>query len=143
MSGLPEEHITDTALDNTSRAPEAVDPTQTAVPGPSPNPATNILINDIILRSVGRISRMTVEKAILGKQYGRELAKDAVENRSTINTLAAYAITKVATRSIPGAALVASGLVVKTLFDRSQRRRQAVREGNQTIRDMAAEDERA
>ncbi|MBH5321899.1 hypothetical protein [Aurantiacibacter sediminis] len=140
---MSENHLTDIALDETSRAPEALDPTDTAVPGPSPNPATNILINDVILRSVGRVSRMTVEKAILGKQYGRELAKDAVENRSTINTLAVYAITKVATRSIPGAALVASGLLAKTLFDRSQNRRAAVKQGNRTIRDMAAEDERA
>ncbi len=115
--------------------------TSEPVPGPSPNPATNLMINDIILRSVGRIARMTVEKAILGKQYGKELAKDAVENRSTVKTLTAYAITKVATRSIPGAALVTTGLIVKTLFDRSQRRREAIRRGDKTIRNIAQGDD--
>ncbi|MDE1467700.1 hypothetical protein [Aurantiacibacter sp. D1-12] len=134
---MSDNHITDQAADALREAGGDDHTTGEPVPGPSPNAATNLMINDIILRSVGRISRMTVEKAILGKQYGKELAQDAVDNRSTMSTLAAFAITKVATRSLPGAALVTTGLIAKTLFDRSQRRREAIRQGNKTIRDMA------
>ena len=140
MAELSDDHITNIGVDDTSRDPKTLVSSKTVVPGPSTNPATNMLINDIILRSVGRLSRMTVEKAILGKQYGKQMAKDAVENRSLANTLFAYGITKVATRSIPGAALVGTGLLVKTLFDRSQNRRKSFRKGTQTLQDVA-EDE--
>ena len=110
------------------------------MPGPSPNPATNLLIHDILLRSVGRLSRQTVEKALLGKRYGKDFAKEAVENRSMLHALAAYGVTKVATKSIPGFALVSSGLIAKTLFDRSQSKRRARRDGEQTLRKQADPD---
>lgn len=105
------------------------------VPGPSPNPATNLLIHDIVLRSIGRLSRISVEKAMLGRKYGREFARETVDNRSSLHALAAYGVTKVATRSIPGFALVTTGLILKTLFDRSQSRRKAQREGAGTLRE--------
>lgn len=126
------EHITD-------RVANAVvdDTSATHVPGPSTNPATNLLINDIALRSIGRLSRQTVEKALLGKQYGRDFAKEAVENRSTLHVLATYAVTRLATNSLPGLALVSGGLIVKTLFDRSQSRRKARHKGTQQLRDQA------
>ena len=111
-----------------------------AVPGPSPNPSTNLVIHDIALRSVGRLSRMTVEKALLGRRYGSQFAKDAVENRSLIHTLAAYGVTKFATKSVPGFALVTTGLLAKTLFDRSQSRRNARKAGEKSLRKQARED---
>lgn len=130
-------HITDKLSDAMNRgdsdAPEKV-------PGPSPNPSTNLIINDIMLRSVGRLSRLTVEKALLGRQYGSRFAKEAVENRSVLHTLAAYGVTKLATRSLPGAAVVGTGLALKVLFDRSQSRRKARREGEQTLRKQADSD---
>ena len=110
------------------------------MPGPSPNPATNLLIHDILLRSVGRLSRQTVEKALLGKRYGKDFAKEAVENRSMLHALAAYGVTKFATKSIPGFALVSSGLIAKTLFDRSQSKRRARRQGEETLRKQADPD---
>ena len=110
------------------------------VVGPSPNPATNLIIHDIVLRSVGRLSRMTVEKAVLGKQYGNSFAKDAVENRSVVHALAAYGVTKFAKKSVPGAAVVGAGLLVKVLFDRSQSRRKARQNGRQALRKQADPD---
>ena len=125
-------HITD-------RAAGALDDlTETnTVPGPSPNPSTNLIINDILLRSVGRLARMTVEKAILGQRYGKEFAKDAVENRSLMHTLAAYGVTKFATRSVPGFALVSTGLLGKVLFDRSKSRRKSRQAGERALSKQA------
>ncbi|WP_052769073.1 hypothetical protein [Aurantiacibacter marinus] len=127
-------HLTDIAADAVADAEDD------RVPGPSPNPATNLMIQDILLRSVGRVSRMTLEKALLGKKYGTEFAKDAVENRSLTHTLAAYGVTKFATKSLPGFALVSTGLLVKTLFDRSQGKRKARKAGEKALRDQADPD---
>ncbi|MDP4538736.1 hypothetical protein Q9K01_03760 [Qipengyuania sp. DY56-A-20] len=130
-------HLTDMASDRIDDAVESVSGERDTVPGPSTNPSTNLIINDILLRSVGRLSRITVEKAVLGRKYGSQFAKDAVENRSLLHTMAAYGVTKVATRSLPGAAIVSTGLVLKVLFDRSQSRRKSRRTGERMLRKQA------
>lgn len=130
-------HITDTLASGISKAGGK---TRTGkVPGPSPNPATNALIHDIALRSAGRIARLALEKGLLGKRYGAQFAKEAVENRSLLHTVAAYGVTKIATRSVPGAALVGGGLLLKTLYDRSQSRREARRAGDKALAQQAEE----
>ncbi len=111
-----------------------------SVPGPSTNPQTNALIHEIVLRSGGRMVRKAMEKGLLARRYGADVAKDAVDNRSLVSTLVSYGVTKVATRSLPGAALVGGSLLVKTLFDRSQSRRAAKNAGDAAIRDTAADD---
>ena len=130
-------HLTDVVGDKVEdaldRAPGHDDP----VPGPSSNPSTNLIIHDILLRSAGRLSRMAVEKALLGRQYGKQFAKDAVENRSVVQTLAAYGVTKVATKSVPGALVVGTGLALKVLFDRSQSRRKSKRSGEKALQKNA------
>ncbi len=133
-------HLTDTVSDRIDDAADAISGERDTVPGPSTNPSTNLIINDILLRSVGRLSRLTVEKAVLGRKYGSQFAKDAVENRSLLHTMAAYGVTKVATRSIPGAAIVSTGLVLKVLFDRSQSRRKSRRAGESALRKQAKPD---
>lgn len=133
-------HITDRVGHAIDKATTEISGKGDHVPGPSPNPSTNLIINDILLRSVGRLSRLTVEKAILGRQYSKQFAKDAVENRSLLHTLAAYGVTKVATRSVPGAVLVTAGLAAKTLFDRAQSKKSARREGDRALRKQADPD---
>ncbi|NNC51606.1 MAG: hypothetical protein HKO08_01025 [Erythrobacter sp.] len=133
-------HLTDYAADAIERATDDRPAQKDPVPGPSTNAATNLIINDILLRSVGRLSRQTVEKLLLGRQYGQQFAKDAVENRSLVHTLAAYGVTKVATKSVPGAVAVTGALVLKVLFDRSQSRREARRKGRKMLRKQADED---
>ncbi|MGB3167726.1 MAG: hypothetical protein WBA68_13225 [Alteraurantiacibacter sp.] len=136
-------HITDRIADSVDDALESTGyrgNDNGVIPGPSTNPATNLIINDIILRSVGRLTRQTVEKALLGKQYGKQFAKDAVENRSMMHALAAYGVTKFATKSIPGFALISTGLAAKVLFDRSQSRRKARRDGEATLRKQSDPD---
>lgn len=129
-------HLTDRASDAIAHA-RGDEGEDNRVPGPSPNPSTNLIIHDIILRSAGRLTRRTLEKALLGRQYGSKFAKEVVENRSLVQTLAAYGVTKVATRSIPGALLVGTGLLAKTLFDRSQSRRASLRKGEKALRKQA------
>lgn len=133
-------HLTDTLGEKLESATDRTPERKNKVPGPSTNPATNLIIHDIALRSAGRLSRMAVEKAILGRQYGTKFAKDAVENRSVVHTLAAYGVTKVATRSLPGALIVGTGLALKVLFDRSQSKRETRRKGDRTLRKQAKRD---
>jgi hypothetical protein len=137
--GRKSHHITDTVSDDIVKVERKLSDENT-VPGPSTNPATNLIIHDIILRSAGRLTRRTLEKALLGRRYGGQFAKDVVDNRSLVHTLAAYGVTKVATRSLPGAALVGGGLLLKTLFDRSQSKRKAQRKGDQALRASADPD---
>lgn len=133
-------HLTDVIGDKLEDVTDATPGHKDPVPGPSTNPATNLIIHDIMLRSAGRLSRMAVEKAVLGRQYGKQFAKDAVENRSLVQTLAAYGVTKVATRSVPGALVVGTGLALKVLFDRSQSRRKSRRAGDRALRKQAKSD---
>lgn len=129
-------HLTDRVSDEIAGTRSDVSGKNT-IPGPSPNPSTNVIIHDILLRSAGRLTRQTLEKALLGRQYGSKFAKDVVENRSLVQTLAAYGVTKVATKSVPGALLVGAGLFAKTLFDRSQSRRESRRSGEKALRKQA------
>ena len=107
------------------------------VAGPSPNPATNLLIADVVMRMGSYVLRHGVERAFLTGRYGRNTAKEIVSGRTAKQSLAAIAIAKFGTNSLPGAALVGVGLVAKTLFDRSQSRRRAQIEGDAKLIEQA------
>ena len=132
-------HVTDRAAEKINQAHSEVSGEGRDVLGPSTNPATNLIIQDILLRSSGRIARLAVEKGLLRRRYGSSHAKNIVENRSLLHTLAAYGVTKVATRSVPGALLVGGGLAIKTLFDRSQSKKKAGRQGDRMLDKQAEE----
>jgi len=110
------------------------------VPGPSSNPATNLLIMDIAIRGASLLAARGIETAALRLRYHRDRAGDIVEGRSMIATLAATGAARVATRSVPGLLLVTGGLLAKTLLDRSLRPREARRSGD---RRLAAQAEQA
>jgi hypothetical protein len=114
------------ALDKTRRGVEKV-------PGPSPNPATNVLIAEILVRSGGRLARRAMEKGLLKARFEREQAIDIIEGRGLAHTLISTTVARVATRSVPGALLVGGGLLAKTLYDRSISRRKARRRGDKTL----------
>ena len=128
-------HLTDVASDGLEKVGSGHD-----VPGPSPNPSTNLIMSDILIRSIGRLTRMTIEKAMLGKRYGSQFAKEAVENRSLAHTLTAYGITKFATKSVPGAMIVTSGIAAKVLFDLGKSRRQSRKDGEKFLQKQADPD---
>lgn len=107
------------------------------VPGPSINPATNLLIHDIAMRAGGRLMRHTLEKGVLRGRYGGADAKAIVENRSLVRTLMNGMLARYATRSVPGAVLIGGGLIVKTLFDRAQGKRSAKRAGDRSLENAA------
>ena len=135
------QHITETAADAIETEVQSLKSAQKPdkLPGPSTNPATNLLIADIAMRGVGRIVRNSLHKGVLRTRYSQDKAKAIVENRSVINTLAVYGVTKLATRSVPGALLVGGGLLVKTLYDRGKSRMEARRAGDDTMDDFAGE----
>lgn len=103
-------------------APESGNP-QTGIGGlplPSTDPATNFLIADIVLRAAGDFAREAIEKKTLAQTYDRETAENIVSSQSIAKTVALYGITRMATRSPVGLAVVAGGLVLKALYDRGK-----------------------
>jgi hypothetical protein len=108
------------------------------VPGPSPNPATNVLIAEILVRSGGRLARRAMEKGLLKARFEREQAVAIIEGRGLAHTLISTTVARVATRSVPGALLVGGGLLAKTLYDRSISRRKARRRGRKQLAEQAS-----
>lgn len=133
-------HATDRMAKAIDKAGDKLVPGDDRVAGPSPNPATNLLLHDILLRSGGRLLRLGLEKGLLRNRYGGSTAKEMVENRTMLQTLASYAVARVATRSVPGAIVVGGGLLAKTLLDRRQSRRAAQAKGDKALRKQAKAD---
>ncbi|WP_159977075.1 MULTISPECIES: hypothetical protein [unclassified Novosphingobium] len=104
--------------------------------GPSPNPATNLVIADIVLRTGTTLARRAMERGVLGGSYSSRKAKSILRGRTVGETLLHGALARVALSSIPGAIVVGGALVAKTLYDRS-RARQARWEGAADLREMA------
>ncbi|WP_260926897.1 hypothetical protein [Novosphingobium sp. 9] len=119
--------------------PEGAD-TSLELAGPSPNPHTNLAIADIALRSSTFLARRAVERLLLGKTYAPRKARAILKGRSLPQSMIHGMIARTAMRSVPGAVLVGSGLVVKTLYDRSRARRAAAK-GEARLSRMAAEGE--
>jgi hypothetical protein len=101
------------------------------VPGPSSNPATNLLIMDVAMRGLSMLVGRGIEKALLSTRYNRDKAADIVKGRPLIQSMAATGAARMATRSVPGFLLVTGGLLAKSLLDRSMGRRESVRRGEQ------------
>ena len=118
------------------RRPKKVANPQADVPGPSPDPATNLMMTELALRVGSQLLRNIAERRLLGPRYGKVKAKQILANRSMKQTVASMLASRIATRSVPGAVLVGTGLVAKTLFDRSQKRRKAQRAGDRSLLDQ-------
>lgn len=109
------------------------------VPGPSNNPATNLLILDIGMRAASMIAGRAVEKVILSARYSGQKAGDIVQGRTMVQSLAATSAARVATKSIPGFLIVSGGLLAKTIFDRSFSKRESVARGEEQLAEQAAQ----
>lgn len=130
-------HITERGAKQVHKAARKLNGRTKEIAGPSTNPATNLLIQDILLRSAGRLTRHTLEKGLLRRRYDAEQAHRIVKNRSMVKTLATYGVTKVATQSLPGALLVGGGLLIKTIYDRSFSSRESKRAGDKDLAEQA------
>lgn len=103
------------------------------VPGPSDNPATNLMMADVAIRAGSYIVRRSIEKGFLRGRYGKETAKDIVRNKTLGQTLVSFALARVATRNVPGAILVGGGALLKTLHDRRKSKRHNKHEGDREL----------
>ena len=113
-----------------------------AVEGPSPNPMTNLILTDLLLRGGGQIMRHAVETSLLKAKYDKTKAKKIIAGRSLTQTLVATAVARIATRSVPGMILVGGGTLAKLLYDRSRDKRTAQAEGRKAIAEQAADGEK-
>ena len=109
------------------------------VEGPSPNPMTNLILTDLVLRGGGQLMRHAVEASLLKTKYDKTKAKKIIAGRSLTQTLIATAVARFATRSVPGMILVGGASLAKLLYDRSKDRREARAEGHKAIADQAAD----
>ena len=109
------------------------------VEGPSPNPMTNLILTDLLLRGGGQILRHAVETSLLKTKYDKTKARKFIAGRSLTQTLVATAVARIATRSVPGMILVGGGTLAKLLYDRSRDRRTAQAEGRKAIAKQAAD----
>jgi hypothetical protein len=104
------------------------------VPGISTNPATNLLIADVVLRG-------NIEKNMLSAQYEPEEAKRILKGQTLGQRAVQISASRLAMRSIPGALLVTGGLLAKAMFDRSRSKREAERAGRKKLKEQAAKAE--
>ena len=107
------------------------------VPGPSSNPATNLIIADVGMRAASIVFRRVMEKGLLRARFDRQKAREIVQGKTTAHTLASYFIAKAATRSIPGFLLVSGGLLGKAILDRGLSRGEAEARGDRTLDEVA------
>lgn len=121
-------------------APDGVDAPDEDVPGPSTNPATNLMLADVAVRAGSYIVRDVVEKGFLRGRYGKQTAKEIVQNKTLGSQIIGFGLAKLATRNLPGALLVGGGVAVKALYDRAQSRKAAKRKGDRELLDLADKD---
>ena len=110
-----------------------------AVPGLSPNPATNLIMANAIVRTGSILFRRAVEKRMLKGRYGKDTAESIAENQGLGSTLTSVALSRMATRSNTGAIAVGTGMLAKTLYDRRQAKK-ARAKGDAELLEKAAED---
>lgn len=107
------------------------------IPGPTENPATNFLMADMAIRAGSYLARRSVEKGLLANRYGKSTAKDIVANKTFKQTAFSWVLARIATKSVPGAIVVGTGAIAKTLLDRRKSRRRAKAEGDQELLEQA------
>ena len=95
-------------------------------------------MTDVAMRMGSYLMRRALERNLLKGRYGKDTARRIVKNRSIKKTIASAAIARLATGSLPGAAIVSTGMAAKILLDRSRARREAMLEGDSELLDQAA-----
>ena len=111
------------------------------IPGPTENPATNLMMADVAIRAGSYIVREAVERGVLSGRYGKHTAKKIVKNKTLGQTLISFGLAKLATRNMPGALIVGGGALAKTLFDRRRSKRSQRRRGDRELIEQAHSDD--
>jgi hypothetical protein len=73
---------------------------------------------DIALRETRRYARRTIHARIARAGYDEKDVKEAVQPKGFVKWVAAAALTRLATRSLPGALTVGGVVLAKALLDR-------------------------
>lgn len=106
-----------------SGSAQSVASRRSRMPVPSSDPITNIMITDIVLRGATRLFREKMEKRIATANVGdEESAREILDGRTMIKSLALYGASRLATRSPVGLGIVVGGFALKTLYDRGKAR---------------------
>ncbi len=102
--------------------------TRTSLIAPSPNPATNILIVDVLTRGVGMMLRRKLEHRVVEQSTGdRVEAEKLVDSKSLLSSLALYGASRLAVKSPIGLGVVAGSIALKTLYDRGKAKEKSPR----------------
>ncbi|QIQ85324.1 hypothetical protein [Erythrobacter sp.] len=89
---------------------------------PSPDPNTNLMIADIVLRGSSLFLRRKLKDRMLLEEYDPDKVAKFKDGKGLIRTVGLFGASRLATGSLPGLALVAGGLAAKTLYDRGKAR---------------------
>ncbi len=96
-----------------------------AEPSNPKSPSTNLLIADVILRGASTLLRGDVESRVASSRPSSDTdTEEPQDGRAILTTLMLYGAGKLATRSMPGLALVAGGLALKLLYDQGKVRQE-------------------
>ncbi|MEQ8410175.1 MAG: hypothetical protein RIC51_05180 [Erythrobacter sp.] len=99
---------------------------------PSPDPNTNLMITDIVVRGSSLFLRRKLKDRMLLEEYDPDQVAKFKDGKGLLRTVGLLAASRLATGSLPGLAVVAGGLAAKTLYDRGKarelRRRRARRD---------------
>lgn len=105
----------------------------TGMPGPTENPATNLMFADVAIRAGSYVVRRAIEKNMLQSRYGKNTAHQIIANKTLGQTLLSFGLARLATRNLPGAVVVGGGALAKTLLDRSKARHKERRKGDDKL----------
>jgi hypothetical protein len=94
---------------------------------PSPDPNTNALIADIVVRGASLALREKLQDRMLIEKYDPEQIKEIKDGRGIVRAVGLYGASRLATRSVPGLLAVVGGLAVKSLYDRGRDRQRRER----------------
>jgi hypothetical protein len=131
--------MTGKALDKMRRRTAAQDEKRR---DPAEDPASSLLIADAAIRAGSYIVRRSVEKGLLRGRYGSSAARDLLSNRTLGQTVISFGLAKLATRSLPGAVIVGTGAVAKSLYDRRRaKRKKARQQGDASISAQGSDDQ--
>jgi len=89
---------------------------------PSPNPNTNLMITDIVVRGSGLFLRRKLKDRMLLEEYDPEQVTKFKDGKGLLRTVSLFGASRLASGSLPGLVLVAGGLAAKTIYDRGKAR---------------------
>ena len=95
------------------------------------------MMADVVIRAGSYVARRAIKKGILRGRYGKDVAKNIVQNKTLGQSLVSFGLAKLATKNLPGAVIVGGGALVKTLYDRRKSRGRQRREGDRELIEQA------